>query len=518
MDQEKPQGYGQHAAPRPAPEGGFGLFALKTINAGDEVAYTQNSFSAVLDTDKLADACSNCFGTRMLLVQALEPPEWGTRDKDIIGLKACTGCRVVKYCDKICQSQNWAAGHKAECALFKKLHPRILPINARALLRIIFHRASKKFEALQDTAMFNQLNTHLKEIAETNKEQHERILLSAKAVHEYSETKLDLDLIIDYCAKLEINGFTLTTPFYDRIGLCVQPYSAFANHSCDPNAVVGFDAGAVILRAVRNIEKDEQVYISYVDSTNPFETRQKELSERYFFQCKCSKCLLKGNTREDTFLPLPSSAPALDIAVLKEAKKKALDLLATSKTPGISTSSAVVKIRSAMKVLRNTKVWPITRQPYPLLRDELIVALVENGAFYAALGQAAIRHLRVDPILYPQEQHPIRATHAWALVTILSSLMRYQLGEHVRGEELYIRFNFNLAELNYDVGRSLCKIAKYQTPTIKEIFEAGFQKFRGAEDDGMQMARYWDRLETYVNKLLPVAEESEDRQRSAVTR
>ena len=41
--------------------------------------------------------------------------------------------------------------------------------------------------------------------------------------------------------KLDLNSFNFTTPFYDRIGLYLHPYAALINHSCDYNAVIGFD-------------------------------------------------------------------------------------------------------------------------------------------------------------------------------------------------------------------------------------------------------------------------------------
>lgn len=66
---------------------GNGLFATTDIKVGEDVVHAKVPFVAVLDTPRLDDTCSACFGKRQM--------EAGTE------LKACTGCRVVKYCDRV---------------------------------------------------------------------------------------------------------------------------------------------------------------------------------------------------------------------------------------------------------------------------------------------------------------------------------------------------------------------------------------------------------------------------------
>lgn len=74
--------------PQPAPNGmGNGLFATTDINPGEDVLHIKTPFVAVLDSPRLEDTCAGCFGKRQA--------ETGNE------LKACTGCRVVKYCDRV---------------------------------------------------------------------------------------------------------------------------------------------------------------------------------------------------------------------------------------------------------------------------------------------------------------------------------------------------------------------------------------------------------------------------------
>ena len=75
--------------PRPAPDGmGNGLFAVEDIKVGEDVVHAGVPFVAVLDSPRLEDTCAGCFGRKQM----------GTTGAD---LKACTGCRTVRYCDRV---------------------------------------------------------------------------------------------------------------------------------------------------------------------------------------------------------------------------------------------------------------------------------------------------------------------------------------------------------------------------------------------------------------------------------
>lgn len=73
--------------PRASDGMGNGLFATSDIKVGEDVLHGTVPFVAVLDTLRLEDTCSGCFGKRQMETDA--------------ELKACTGCRVVKYCDRV---------------------------------------------------------------------------------------------------------------------------------------------------------------------------------------------------------------------------------------------------------------------------------------------------------------------------------------------------------------------------------------------------------------------------------
>lgn len=90
--------------------------------------------------------------------------------------------------------------------------------------------------------------------------------------------------------QLMINSITLVTPTFDPVGIAFDPVASLINHSCDPNSVMTFDGRSLSVRTLKEIARDDELTISYIDNTNPTHKRQDELMERYFFKCECTRC------------------------------------------------------------------------------------------------------------------------------------------------------------------------------------------------------------------------------------
>lgn len=63
------------------------------------------------------------------------------------------------------------------------------------------------------------------------------------------------------------------------------------SHSCCPNAKLEWDpdTGRMEARALRRMEKGEEVTVSYVDCNVPLEERRKKL-QGWGFVCVCARC------------------------------------------------------------------------------------------------------------------------------------------------------------------------------------------------------------------------------------
>eukprot|EP00795_Rhopilema_esculentum_P012225 gene12225-2857_t len=77
------------------------------------------------------------------------------------------------------------------------------------------------------------------------------------------------------------------------------------NHSCAPNAEVTFphNNSTLVLVAIKDIEQDEEICISYLDECQrerSRHSRQKILRENYLFQCSCPVCESQIDTANQT--------------------------------------------------------------------------------------------------------------------------------------------------------------------------------------------------------------------------
>lgn len=111
--------------------------------------------------------------------------------------------------DQACQSKDWKFAHSLECPIFKNLKPMVLPNNARALLRMVLRTSKNKYSA-EETKVFDDLETHINEIQESQG-QLDRITLTARAVKNYSGTDVDEATVSTYAAK--VNSFRMVFSF-----------------------------------------------------------------------------------------------------------------------------------------------------------------------------------------------------------------------------------------------------------------------------------------------------------------
>ncbi len=78
------------------PDAGIGVFAAEDVRPGELIFRIDRPLVSALDSAHLKDTCYNCY---------LWLPENQRDDEDdgvgMVRLKACTGCRVARYCGKV---------------------------------------------------------------------------------------------------------------------------------------------------------------------------------------------------------------------------------------------------------------------------------------------------------------------------------------------------------------------------------------------------------------------------------
>ncbi|KAI1611569.1 SET and MYND domain-containing protein [Exophiala viscosa] len=413
---------------RRTPGRGNATFCSKNVKAKSQLMYVAKPLIVALETAELLTHCYFCFrtsGESGLPSYSLEQAR---------SLKTCSGCKVVRFCDQKCQRQAWSAYHRLECKLFARLHPRILPTNVRGIVRLLKQQEAGKL-AEGEWVRLLALEAHLDQLRKEGGERWEDLMLMAQATKSYSGSEQSLELILRLICILTVNAFTLTSPTLDPLGLALHPSTALLNHSCDPNAFVRFqvlpasqqpgfaEPGGISIHALRDISKNEEITLSYVDNTLPLENRRGELMERYFFRCSCNLCARGSNTTRDnlhqtnSMLSDQNGSNLLASKSLRVGRDAIALLLDIESHPGME-QTRVDDLNSIMADLAGTAVWPLYRYPWPQLRHLLLLGLLSSNRYSEALSQSAILMRAVYPVMHEQQHHPIRMAQLWVLLSI----------------------------------------------------------------------------------------------------
>ena len=264
--------------------------------------------------------------------------------------------------------------------------------------------------------------------------------------------------------QLMVNSFTLVTPTYDPLGLVLHPLPALLNHSCDYNATIRIGGAPRYYRIyskievipLRQIEKGEEILISYIDANLPHANRQEELRQRYFFTCQCPKCLKDSTAPKDGF---PDGPTPLDLNDIHKLEGRAAELLKSAESD-TSLTGPVQKLKYALYLIQKTGVWPLRRHPSPALRHRLILAYLDASQFNLAYAHAAVQHFRIDPELMPQSHHPIRMVHDWVFVCLMDHVLDPQRNEWASQKWDLVSYKIDISFWRSYVIRDLYKSAQ----------------------------------------------------------
>lgn len=202
----------------------------------------------------------------------------------------------------------------------------------------------------------------------------------------------------------------------------------------------------------------------------------------------------------------------MDIPRMEAAETQAHEALQSASTSDDPTS-AIKILESAIRTLRDTSIWPITRQPYISIRDELITSLLSVNRFNAAFIQAAIRYTRIDPVVFPHEGHPIRQLHAWALAKLAIHLSQ---GVELNSEDI----SLERSELKYELliwsilnGMVKQEDRSCSVPSFKMMVRAAFSEVHGQfVANGIDPATLGDSIELEWAKIERICRETLERE------
>lgn len=154
-----------HVEVRPSPTSGNGLFATKDIPAGSTILLKARPLIGELDLLKLEESCHNCFmwsqkAVRVCAIHAHEPDRYPGKypdcsgcqtESEAIGVKACTGCKKVRYCSKVCSSC-YRSPNPAHVSLYlhRFVKSRLGPDTTSKNARFLKTRSSRLYQVLYE--------------------------------------------------------------------------------------------------------------------------------------------------------------------------------------------------------------------------------------------------------------------------------------------------------------------------------------------------------------------------------
>lgn len=86
--------------PSEVPEKGFGLVTIKAVPAAEDI-FAKEQLLCVAYNEHFDSTCDNCFlwlGSSINAQGLIHAP-----GDSIPTLKRCSGCKIVKYCEKVCR-------------------------------------------------------------------------------------------------------------------------------------------------------------------------------------------------------------------------------------------------------------------------------------------------------------------------------------------------------------------------------------------------------------------------------
>jgi len=273
----------EHLEVRDSPGKGRGLFATKDIDIGFTLL-TNEPFAYALTKSQRRQRCDYCTVLN---------------DK----LKKCTACNLQFYCNAKCQKAAWQLEHhKDECKELKqagKLGDDMAVMVGRILRRL--DRENGDAESCKpvngDLLPFTDLESNYDKLTKDQQEDMGIFLHRFQSIRRrpLPTCVKSANKMLNLCSQIKNNQFAICDEVLNsEVGSAVYLNAAMVNHSCRPNAFPVFNGKTLMIKAIRNIAKDEEIYISYSDSKLTTAERQESLWGIFRFKCTCPLCSKPG--------------------------------------------------------------------------------------------------------------------------------------------------------------------------------------------------------------------------------
>lgn len=420
----------EHIRVGPVTSKGEGLLARHKILLKDTIYLTNDPAMSAISSENLTEFCYHC--------HAGSKPEssWYSigqyRDAH---LQKCSACRVARFCGKKCQTAAWKQYHKFECKKMASLSPRILHESVRAVQRFCLQRDN----GLVNDELWQKvlsLTSHLDDVRQAGGDDWMNLMLYAKAAHEYSGTKVDLQIVLKLMCILKSNGLILQTTYGDPIGVFLDLVLIKINHSCDGNVFVhrpiytnttgwlqrgSSNEAMVKLLPLREIAEGEELTMPYIDFHDDVEKRQVDLQKNHFFICTCNKCVQDADSRRTMQNSSPKLAKQLD--AWQHDTETQLELLKKPHSSPETVAKGISKLEEiASGMEKEVLIGPVLDTYNRVIHELKLLHMDRQRACDKALVCALKEHFVIGPGIYNSPIYPTHIVNTIYLLQVFALL------------------------------------------------------------------------------------------------
>lgn len=251
---------------------GEGLRATTTLAPG-HLLYSASPYACIPSKKARGSICEHCFCRKESLLR-------------------CSQCKMARYCNATCQKLAWPE-HKCECKCLRSIYPQVPTDMVRLVAKIIFKLMTGSCSS-EELYCVTDLQSNIKQMSEEMKEGLGQLAVMLQfymkeEIHDVSQLVPGLNLLHLF-GQVMCNCFTISDGEMQEVGIGLYPSMSLLNHSCDPNCVMVFEGKLLRLRAVQQIQQDEELTISYIDVMATSQERQRQIEKQYCFVCDCKHC------------------------------------------------------------------------------------------------------------------------------------------------------------------------------------------------------------------------------------
>ncbi|KAK5640889.1 hypothetical protein RI129_009436 [Pyrocoelia pectoralis] len=229
----------------------------------------------------------------------------------------CNDCASIAFCKRECRDVALASYHKYECHILDLLIGSGMSVLCHLALRMVTQLSLKESLAKYEDKRPFCTNSHLR----LPEDFLQRTLMTAFLLRCLQKSNYFIDgeanddvvpneeelkigeLLLYYLEMLQFNAHEIYETRYDNgnqlqnskfgyIGVALYPTASLFNHDCYPAVTRHFVGKKIVVTAVRPLKAGETIGDNYgpIFTRKSLISRQKVLSSRYWFDCRCEAC------------------------------------------------------------------------------------------------------------------------------------------------------------------------------------------------------------------------------------